>query len=254
MIDKSNSAVLMYHALGQPVKCRRDTFLNVSADSFRRQMRALAALGYRARTFGEIVDSCRSGLSLPRRTFAATFDDAFRSAGEIAAPIMREYGFTGTLFVVSEWTNSPESIILEYGHVDAPLLSWDALQDLNNLGWEIGGHTATHPYLDMLDDSSALNEILCGKQEIERRLGLVLRSFCYPFGHTNQRTPELVRDAGFLGACTVRSGLVTQRSNPYTLPRVKVGYRDGVTGMLYRLLVRPSMPTFRRNRRSHSAH
>jgi peptidoglycan/xylan/chitin deacetylase (PgdA/CDA1 family) len=254
MIDKSSSAVLMYHAVGQPVKCKRDTFLNVSTDSFRRQMRALASLGYRAITFGEIVDVRRSGLSFPRRIFAATFDDAFRSVGEIAAPIMREYGFSGTLFVVSNWTSSSKNLDLESGHIDAPLLSWDALRDLINLGWEIGGHTATHPHLDVLDDICALNEILCGKQEIEQRLGLVARTFCYPFGHTNQRTPELVREAGFIGACTVRSGLVTQRSNPYTLPRVKVGYRDGVTGLLYRLLVRPSMPTFRRNRRSHTAH
>lgn len=250
MIDRSSAAVLMYHAVGQSVTCRRDTFLNVAADTFHRQMRALASLGYRARTFAEIVEARRSNLALPRRTFAATFDDAYQCIGEVAAPIMEEFGFPGTIFVVSGWASSPETATLTTGRIDAPLLRWEALMDLISAGWEVGGHTATHPHLDALDDASAYEEIECCRQATERHLAVAPRTFCYPFGHINQRTPDLVRKAGFLGACTVRSGLVTQNSDVYRLPRVKVSYRDGVTGLLYRLLVRPSLPTFRHKRRS----
>ena len=250
MTDKNSVAILMYHAIGQSVTCRSDTFLNVAADTFQRQMRALAALGYRARTFAEIVEARRSNLVLPRRTFAATFDDAYRSVGEIAAPIMQQYGFPGTLFVVSAWASSPETATLATGRINAPLLKWEALKDLISAGWEVGGHTVTHPHLDALDDASAYEEIECCREDTERHLAVVLRTFCYPFGHMNQRTPDLVRKAGFLGACTVRSGLVTRNTDIYRLPRVKVSYRDGVTGLLYRLLVRPSLPTFRRYRRS----
>ena len=253
MTADSRSPILMYHAVGLPVAGKRDTFLNISAESFRRQIRALASLGYHTRPFGDIVEAWRSGLSLPRRALALTFDDAYLCVESVVAPILRDHGLAGTTFVVSSWTGAPATTGVENGRLNAAVLDWDGLRDLMDLGWEIGGHTATHPHLDALDNARAYEEIVSGKQEIEQRLGIVLRTFCYPFGHINERTPQLVSAAGFLGACTVRSGLAARSHDIYKLPRVKVGYRDGVAGLLYRLLVRPILPTFRRRRRSHTA-
>ena len=69
-----------------------------------------------------------------------------------------------------------------------------------------------------------------------------VRTFCYPFGGIGERTPRLVAGAGFLGACTTRSGLATARTDPYLLPRVKIAYRDDLWGLLYRLRIRPYLP------------
>ncbi len=252
MTAEIRSPILMYHAVGLPVGQKRDTFLNIPSESFRRQMRALAALGYRSRPFGDIVEAWRAGLSLPRRVLALTFDDAYACLLSAAAPILRDYGLAGTTFAVSSWVGAPVTTGMENGRLNAAALDWQGLRDLMAQGWEIGGHTATHPHLDALDNTQAYEEIVSGKQEIEQTLGLVLRTFCYPFGHINERTPQLVSDAGFLGACTVRSGLAARSHDIYRLPRVKVGYHDGVAGLLYRLLVRPMLPTLRRGRRSHA--
>ena len=245
--------ILMYHAVGHPVSCKRDTFLNVSAESFRRQMRALAALGYRGQTFASVVEAFGAGKSLPRRTFAITFDDAYDCVREAAAPLLIQHAFPATLFVVPAWTNKSERVGSENGRMNLPVMNWDALQSLLSHGWEAAGHTRSHPHLDAMCDAEASEEILQGKRETEARLNTTLHTFCYPFGHYNARTPSLVREAGFAGACTVRSGLATGASDLYALPRIKISYRDGVFGLLYRLLVRPSLPTFRRNRRSHAA-
>lgn len=241
----------MYHAVGLPVATKTDTFLNIPAASFRRQMHALASLGFRARSFADIVDAWRSGLTLPRRTFAVTFDDAYCCVQSTAAPILTEFGMIATTFAVSTWIGASSTTGIESGRLNAEVMDAAGLQALMAQGWEVGGHTATHPHLDDLHDKDALNEIVAGKLEIEERLGTVLRTFCYPFGHINAVTPCLVRDAGFLGACTVRSGVASPTQDMYRLPRVKIGYRDGVTGLLYRLLVRPMLPTMRQQRRSH---
>ena len=59
--------ILMYHKVGAPVESNVDTFLNVSARSFERQMRLLARLGYRGITFTEAAAALFEGASLPRK-------------------------------------------------------------------------------------------------------------------------------------------------------------------------------------------
>lgn len=231
----------MYHKVGQPVTCKADTFLNVSAHDFRRQMRMLAYLGYQARPFADIVAAIACGKTLPRRAFAITFDDGYTCVGESAAPILAEFGFPGTIFAVSEGAGKSNAWDRVTGRPELPLLDWDSLRALQATGWEIGGHTRSHPHLNALDDAAALEEIRRGREETEAQMGLPLQTFCYPFGHYNDRTPSLVRQAGFTGACTTQSGLARPGRDPFLIPRVKVAYRDGVSGMLYRLLVRPRL-------------
>lgn len=242
--------ILMYHKVGAPVDRREDTFLNVSGDAFERQMRALAHLRYHALTFAQIVEALRLGRPLPRRAFAVTFDDGYTCVGEVAAPILAKYGFPATVFVVSEAAGRANTWDEATGRPVLPLMAWDRLRDLSQAGWEMAGHTCTHPHLNELEDAEALREIAEGKAAIEAQLDLSLQTFCYPFGHFNARTPDLVRSAGFMGACTTRSGLAKRDTDPFLLPRVKAAYRDGVAGMLYRLMIRPRLPNLRRNRSS----
>lgn len=234
--------ILMYHKVGQP----QDTFLNVSARDFRRQIRLMHRLGYQARTFVQIVQSLQQGTPLPTRTFAITFDDGYGCVGEYAAPILAEFGFPATVFVVSEAVGKSNAWDKANGKPVLPLMSWEALRRLQRAGWEVAGHTRSHPHLDRLDLEQAAEEIRQGKEETEAQLGTVLRTFCYPYGDYNRETPSLVRGAGFSAACTTHSGLARQGSDPFLLPRVKVAYRDGAAGLLYRLLLRPHLPSPRR--------
>ena len=241
--------VLMYHKVGLPVHSRADRFLNVSALDFQRQMRVMIQLGYQARSFADVIEAQIRCKSLPRRAFAVTFDDGYDCIGEFAAPILRAFRIPATVFVVPRGvgrTNEWDSVT---GRAVIPLMNWEMLDKLRREGWEMGGHTLTHPHLDSLEDLPALRDITEGKREIEAHIGQPISTFCYPFGHYNKRTPELVRQAGFAGACTTHTGLVRPGGNPLLTPRIKIAYRDGVFGMLYRMLVRPDLPDFRPNRR-----
>lgn len=240
--------ILMYHKVGATVEHPGDTFLNVSGEAFERQMRALARMQYHALTFAQIVGMLRSGQPLPRRVFAVTFDDGYECVGDVAAPILAEYGFPATVFVVSGAAGGMNTWDGVTGRPLLPLMAWERLRELRDAGWEMAGHTRTHPHLNELDDTTALQEIAEGKAAVEEAMGSPLQTFCYPFGHFNTATPGLVRTAGFTGACTTRSGLARRDTDPFLLPRVKIAYRDGVAGLLYRLMVRPRLPNLRRNR------
>ena len=242
----------MYHKVGHPVASRGDCFLNVSGEDFLRQMRIMARLGYQARPFAEIAEAVSARKSLPRRVFAVTFDDGYDCIGKVAAPILRSLGFPGTVFVVPEGVGRSNAWDSVNDRPLLPLMNWEKLDCLAEAGWEIGGHTRTHPHLDALTDACALADIVEGKEATEARLGRPLLTFCYPYGHYNAQTPELVRAAGFIGACTTRTGLITPTTHPMLIPRIKVAYRDGVFGMLYRMLVRPGLPDMRTRRRDHA--
>ena len=243
--------VLMYHKVGAEVADPTDRFLNITAASFLQQMRALTRLGYRARPFRDIVEAVTRGQTLPRKTFAITFDDGYRCISDVAAPLLAEFGYAATVFVVSDCVGKINAWDAGTGHARCELMDWPHLLALQSAGWEIGGHTRSHPHLATLSDAEAQAEILESKQATEAKLGTRVRTFCYPYGDFNPATPLLVAEAGFEGACTTRSGLAHTGREPFLLPRVKV-YHEGVVDLLYRVLLRPALPTLRAQKRSHS--
>jgi len=118
-------------------------------------------------------------------------------------------------------------------------MDWPALRALQSNGWEISGHTKTHPRMAELNDPEAILELTESKAKMEAELGTPVRTFCYPFGSVGERSPRLVRGAGFVAACTTKSGIARSASDPFLLPRVKIAYRDDVWGLWYRLKIRP---------------
>ncbi len=70
--------------------------------------------------------------------------------------------------------------------------------------FEIGAHTRLHLRLPTLSSADARQEIQAGKTELEDIIGREVRSFCYPGGRYDREHVDMVRDAGFVVARTVR--------------------------------------------------
>lgn len=233
--------ILMYHKVGAPVSSKADRFLNVSARSFERQMRLLARLGYRGVTFAEAVSVLAESEPARRRVVCITFDDGHQNVYEHAFPVLQAMRWPATVFVPTAYVGRANEWDRATGKPILPIMDWPLLLELQGAGWEMSGHTRTHPHLEALDDEAALREMAEGKADLESRLGKPVRTFCYPFGGLNERTPALARQVGFIAACTTRSGLARPDLDLFLLPRVKIAYRDGVWGLLYRLLLRPRL-------------
>jgi hypothetical protein len=97
-------------------------------------------------------------------------------------------------------------------------------------GFEIGGHTLTHPRLPTLTLDEARREIVEGKSALEEAIGQPVTSFCYPGGAYNADHPDLVRSAGFTSARTVERYCTQKPKSLFEIGTTIHGYRHLVDG------------------------
>ena len=91
---------------------------------------------------------------------------------------------------------------------------------------EVGAHSVTHALLPALPAAGQRDEIRRSKADLEGMLGRPVTRFAYPFNARTAETVTLVREAGFSCACGGR-GTVRSGTDPFELPRVRVGDWDG---------------------------
>jgi peptidoglycan/xylan/chitin deacetylase (PgdA/CDA1 family) len=103
-------------------------------------------------------------------------------------------------------------------------LSGEELTALANGGLvDVGAHTVTHPVLAALPPSAQRDEVRQSKRHLEEILNRQVATFAYPYGRPDdytEATVEVVKEAGFVCACTTSGGLVGRGADAYRLPRV----------------------------------
>jgi peptidoglycan/xylan/chitin deacetylase (PgdA/CDA1 family) len=108
----------------------------------------------------------------------------------------------------------------------SPMLRWDEVVTMHELGMVIGSHTMTHPNLPNAGADAARQEIVDSKALLERHIGAPVTMFSYPNGGAERyMTPaiaRIVREAGFAAATTSRNAFASAASDPYALERVQV--------------------------------
>jgi peptidoglycan/xylan/chitin deacetylase (PgdA/CDA1 family) len=153
------------------------------------------------------------------RYYVITFDDGFEGILIHAAPKMKEAGFTGIVYLVANRLGQRNEWNLGLDNTMERLLDRIQVQEWLSLGFEIGAHTLTHPWLTTIPILQARNEIADSKKKLEDLFGVPVKHFCYPYGDYNDALVDLVREAGFETACTVEEGTVRHGADPFRLPR-----------------------------------
>lgn len=103
------------------------------------------------------------------------------------------------------------------------MMATDQVRRLRSQGMEIGAHTVTHPILTRLDDRSARDEMLRGKQHLEDLLDEAVELFAYPNGAPGRDYAAahvaIAAECGFRAAVSTAWGAASMRSDPFQLPR-----------------------------------
>lgn len=101
--------VLAYHRVTESNGCSSPCpgLLSATPVDFAHQMEFVAS-NYRVLSVEDVLDSVRSGRSLPSRAVLLTFDDAYCDFAENAWPILRRQGLPVTLFVPTGFPGHPE--------------------------------------------------------------------------------------------------------------------------------------------------
>lgn len=159
---------------------------------------------------------------LPARPVAITFDDGFADFVGAALPILQQYGFVATMYVATAFIGATSRWLRREGEADRPMMTWADIRDLSRYGIECGGHTQTHPQLDLVASASAWQEITCCKDVLEHHIGDKVVSFAYPYGYWDARVRRLVQAAGYTSACAVRYTISSLQDDRFALARLIV--------------------------------
>jgi len=187
--------VLTYHDIGPQAKGR----LVIGAKAFAEQMRYLKAHRYRVITLAEFHEFLQLKRQLPRRAVVLTFDDGYRSFLTHAYPVLKELGFTATLFVYTDYVGTGRNA-----------LGWDDLTRLTAEGFQVEGHTKSHgdlrrqPGESEAEHSRRLRAELESSQRLfQQRLGRPAKFLAYPFGAADDAVLAYTRESGFVAGLTV---------------------------------------------------
>lgn len=170
-------------------------------------------------TAGNLIELYQNGKTGEKSYCVITFDDGFASIFDYAMPILEKYRVKATIFLnynlyrYSEDRN--KRVLIEFSKRCFPQLFKKGLKieglkkeqliSLIESGFEIGGHTVTHPNLTSLDPSSLAFELTHPVCELKKDLGYDLRILAYPYGrkkHFNEVVKKAARDAGYKAAFT----------------------------------------------------
>jgi peptidoglycan/xylan/chitin deacetylase (PgdA/CDA1 family) len=188
--------ILCYHNLAQQAKGR----LVLAASSFEEQMRYLKKEGYRVISLGEFVEFMSLKRQLPRKSVVLTFDDGYRAFKEFAYPILKELGFTATLFVYTDYVGAGRNA-----------LSWDELKTLAAEGFDVQGHSKTHGDLRRAPNETDAQFARRMQVELEQPLALFQQRLggrpyylAYPYGREDDDVVKKAKEYGYIAAFTVR--------------------------------------------------
>jgi len=225
--DQARVPILMYHYVSElppnPDRYRRD--LTVSPENFEAQLQYLADAGYHTITLTDLYLHLTQGYPLPEKPVILTFDDGYKDAYEVVFPLLLDYGFTGTFFVLAtpahfEWSD---------------YLTWAQMKEMSDAGMDIQAHGRDH--VDLRDRSYdyLVYQILGIQEAIRYHTGRLPRFFSYPSGQRDADVIAVLESAGYWGAVTTEWGKIHTREGLFEMPRVRIRGSDTLEGFIDKL-------------------
>jgi peptidoglycan/xylan/chitin deacetylase (PgdA/CDA1 family) len=218
----------MYHEIAD--EASTSSPLAVAPDVFASHLGYLREAGFSTLTAGELAAFLADGTGeLPERPVVLTFDDGYGDFHTEALPVMKQHGFTGTLFQTTGWVGKEGEA--------KRMLNWRELSEIEQAGVEIGAHTVRHPQLDQLAEKDLREELYISKSVLEDHLGRAVPGLAYPFGYSSRRVRDVARELGYSYAYAVDNAMTTSAAERFTFPRLTVrrtttmdGFRKLVNG------------------------
>lgn len=221
--------ILCYHRFGD-----EKAKMVVSEAAFGQQMEYLQDNGYRVVPLTALVDFLQGKAALPERAVVITIDDGYKSAFQIAFPILKKHDFPATIFVYTDFVNARAG------------LTWPEMKEMVDSGLiSIQAHSKAHSDLGLPepgeDDSQYREridrEVAVPTEIIHKHLGTPMVAYAYPYGDANESVIERVREAGYRLGATVHAGGNPFFAYPFMLRRTMIYGEDHLASFRHKLEV-----------------
>ena len=226
--ESSRVPILMYHSISDNLFGMSHPYFHINTlpEVFSAQMRWLRNSGFRTIGLPEVLTGLQTGEDFSK-TVAITFDDGYRDFYTDALPVLKQCGFTATLFLATDRIrNTPARI------EGADYLTWSDVRELHAEGIYFGSHTVTHPDMRSLAPEQLEYELGRSKEVLEEHLGVPVESFSHPHGFPEEDRDyarylaDILCNLGYDHGVSTILGRASRKSNRFFLPRLPVNSFD----------------------------
>ena len=209
--------VLMYHAVDDDLSLGIAELL-VKPSEMEEQLIYLTENGYDPIFFEDLYN-----IDQYDKPVILTFDDGYEDNYTILFPLLRKYNVKATVFMISEFVGR------KY------YLTEEQLLEMANSGLvSIQSHTATHPYLDSMNQEEQRHELESSKLTLMRITHREPFVLCYPTGKYDADTLAVIGDSYHMGI-KMNGGLYTTGDSPYEINRYYISRYTEMSTYIARL-------------------
>lgn len=219
--------ILMYHYVSPLPEDADDLRVNLTVEPhiFRQHLEYLQRQNYTAISLYELHDALLRGSELPQRPVILTFDDGHIDHYLTVFPLLRQFDFTATFFII---TGRPDA-------GDSRYMSWAQIGEMAQAGMDMEGHTKNHLDLRSRSYDFLVYEILGSLESLASHTGWQPRMFAYPAGRYDEMTLSVAESIPLWRAVTTRHGAYHTTDNSLLLPRLRITGNMSTSGLAHLL-------------------
>lgn len=220
--------ILMYHYVS-PLPVDADAYridLTVEPEIFRAHMAFLHEQGYETISLYALHEALTEGVALSPKPIVLTFDDGYLDHYQYVFPVLQEYGFVGTFFIITGKADAD----------DPAYLSWRQVREMSDAGMDMESHTKSHIDLRGREHDLLVYEILGSIESLEAHTGKRIRMFCYPAGRYDESVLTMLATTPVLRAVTTQPGAFHTTDNVLELSRLRVSGNLSIGGLEHLLV------------------
>lgn len=203
--------IFAYHRFGD----ERYPSTNISDGVFEQQLKYLKENNFKVLTLGEAINLWEAGNEFPEKAVILSIDDGYLSFYTHGWPLLKKYNFHASIFIQTETVGGGD------------FMSWNQIREIQKAGIEIGNHSAAHSYFVNLPKDKRkkvfLKDLLASQEQFKNRLGFVPEHYAYPYGESTKGMEEILRQEGVIAATVQQSGVFSESSDPFAIPRFPMG-------------------------------
>ncbi|WP_339002167.1 polysaccharide deacetylase family protein [Fusobacterium animalis] len=219
---KYDIPVIMYHRVINNPENEGVYGTYIYEDMFKKHLQYLKDKNYTVITFKDLDKiGWRNRFEKDKKYIFITFDDGYKDNYELAFPILKEFGFKATIFLMGSSTYN-EWDVKAGGEKEFPLMSVEMIKEMQDYGIEFGAHTFNHPKLNTLSNEEIEHQIVDVKKPLEEKIGKEIITFAYPYGILNDYAKEMAKKAGYTFALATDSGSVCLSDDLYQIRRIAI--------------------------------
>jgi peptidoglycan/xylan/chitin deacetylase (PgdA/CDA1 family) len=227
--DRFSGLKLTKDDIGLPILCYHDvnsvkgTDLVLDPAKFKEQMKYLKDNGYFPITLDELYGYFREDKEIPEKSVVITFDDGYVGTYTNAFPVLKEFGFKATIFMISDSVNNPS------------YLNVDQLKELSNYGIDIQNHFGEVSNISKLSIDKQIDILKKSKQALEGFLSKPINCVAFPSSNVSEDSKKAAEQVGYKMAFNVQNttlALADKKDNIYNLDRLYIGNKNSLNDFI----------------------